>query len=432
MDLFTCGTTESNVQGGLVGLAIACILAQQLCRLKIGDRLHYQHEGWAGSFAPGGGRSLVDFHGAFDSVWHPYVLRYFRERLLHSKLYHLLRTFLEDRTVFLRSHAGQVEASPSLGSPQGSPLSPLLWNVVIDDLLSLRMPRGVTVQAYADDTDILVPAATTAALGAARTRITVRPPGAQTVLAFKEFIRILGVVFDARLSFFKRADYLRAKVTTLAARVAAFYAMQGSRVRPAHKTLLYRQVVLPALTYASPIWWSESRVDCRLYARMVSIQRVALLAITGTFRTTNTAALQVLMQAAPIDLELERLNAEFRLFALRRYVAFGALRYRPECVALPHRDMVQHPSLPAIAPFRRLSRRAACNACRVPGIHIYTDGSYTNLSAGAAYVVFDPNPTIIRVGRYRLLHATSVYAAEVVAFIEALKHVSGESHGYLY
>ncbi|KAH7969733.1 hypothetical protein HPB52_021701 [Rhipicephalus sanguineus] len=63
---------------------------------------------------------------------------------------------------------------------------------------------------------------------------------------------------------------------------------------------------------------------------------------------------------------------------------------------------------------RRLSRRAACNVCRAPGIHIYTDGSYANLSAGAAYVVLDPNPSIMRVDRFRLLH---------IAFIEALRHV---------
>ncbi|KAH7942836.1 hypothetical protein HPB52_001690 [Rhipicephalus sanguineus] len=156
---------------------------------------------------------------------------------------------------------------------------------------------------------------------------------------------------------------------------------------------------------------------------MVSIQRVVLLALTGAFRTTNTAALQVLMHAAPIDLELERLNAEFRLFTLRRHVAFGSLRYRPQWVALPHKDVVPHPSLPAVAPFRRLSRRAACNICRAPGVHIYTDGSYTSLSAGAAYVVLDPNPSIMRVGRFRLLAASSAYAAEVVAFIEALRHV---------
>lgn len=108
----------------------------------------------------------LDFHGALDSVWHPLVLRYFPERGLPSRLYHLLRTFLADRSVFVQSNAGRVEAHPTLGSPQGSPLSPLLWNVVIDSLLSLPMPPGVVVPAYADDTIILVPAPSRDALGA--------------------------------------------------------------------------------------------------------------------------------------------------------------------------------------------------------------------------------------------------------------------------
>ncbi|KAL1444046.1 hypothetical protein MTO96_030071 [Rhipicephalus appendiculatus] len=66
-----------------------------------------------------------------------------------------------------------------------------------------------------------------------------------------------------------------------------------------------------------------------------------------------------LVAGAPIDLELERLNAEFRLFALRRHVAFGSLRFRPDWVALPHRDIVAHPSLHAIPTFRRLTRPQA-------------------------------------------------------------------------
>ncbi|KAH7932581.1 hypothetical protein HPB52_024299 [Rhipicephalus sanguineus] len=282
----------------------------------------------------------VDFHGAFDSVWHPYVLRYFRERLLHSKLYHLLRTFLEERTVFLRSHAGQVEASPSLSSPQGrTQMTPV----------------------------ILLPAATTAALS------------------------------ELTLEVLRRVRLWADSVKVSLNRDKTFCVLFHHGARGVARTRI--TVVLPALTYASPIWWSESRVDCRLYARIVSIQRVALLAIPRAFRTTNP-----------------------RL--CRRYVAFSALRFRPEWVALPHKDVVQHPSLPAIAPFRRLSRHAACNACRVPGIPIYTDGSYTNLSAGAAYVVFDPKQTACRCFRRRFTQNAEPHVMEIRRLLNTVRRRS--------
>ncbi|KAH7963888.1 hypothetical protein HPB52_023761 [Rhipicephalus sanguineus] len=242
-------------------------------------------------------------------------------------------------------------------------------------------------------------------------------------LTFKESLSVLGVIFDRRLTFFHHADYLRNKVATLASRVATFLAMQRSCVRPTHKVLLYRQVILPALTYASPVWWGESHVDCRLYARMVTIQRVALLALTRAYRTTSTAAFQVLMQAPPIDLELERINAEFRLFTLRKYVAFGSLRYCPDWVANPHSAVATHPAAPAIVPFTRLTSAQARAASRASAVQVYTDGSFTSTSAGAAYVIFAPPDRVLAVGRYRLLRATSAYSAEVVAFREALRHL---------
>ncbi|KAH7963891.1 hypothetical protein HPB52_023764 [Rhipicephalus sanguineus] len=335
----------------------------------------------------------LDFHGAFDSVWHPLVLRYFRECALPSCLYHLLRTFLEERSVFVQSHAGRVDAHPTLGSPQGSPC--------------------VVVQAYADDTIILVPAPTRSALGDLASEVLRRVVSwSRTVkvalncdktfcvlfshgvggmervhptvllgpdepsLTFKESLRVLGVIFDRRLTFFHHAEYLRNKVATLASRVATFLAMQRSCVRPTHKVLLYRQVLLPALTYASPVWWGECHVDCRLYARMVTIQRVALLALTRAYHTNSTAALHVLMQAPPIDLELERINIEFRLFTLRKYVAFGSLRYCPDWVANPHSAKAIHPAAPAIVPFTRLTSAQARAASRARAVQVYTDGSF--------------------------------------------------------
>ncbi|KAH7963913.1 hypothetical protein HPB52_023786 [Rhipicephalus sanguineus] len=338
----------------------------------------------------------LDFHGAFDSVWHPLVLRYFRECALPSSLYHLLRTFLEERSVFVQSHAGRADAHPTLGSPQGSPLSPLLWNVIIDSLLSLPMPPGVVVQAYADDTIILVLAPTRSALGDLASEVLRR------VVSWSRTVNVLCFILPRRRgngtsppdgSPWPGRTFPH--IERIPARSRRHLRPQRSCVRPTHKVLLYRQVLLPALTYASPVWWGECHVDCRSYARM----------------------------APPIDLELERINIEFRLFTLRKYVAFGSLRYCPDWVANPHSTKANHPAAPAIVPFTRLTSAQARAALRARAVQVYTDGSFTSKAAGAAYVIFAPPDRVLAVGRYRLLRATSAYSAEVVEFREALRHL---------
>ncbi|KAH7963919.1 hypothetical protein HPB52_023792 [Rhipicephalus sanguineus] len=376
----------------------------------------------------------LDFHGAFDSVWHPLVLRYFRERALPSGLYHLLRTFLADRSVFVRSHAGQVEANPTLGSPQGSPLPPLLWNI---DIASRRHRAGLRGRYYHSSAGALsrctwqfgVCDKTFCVLcsrgfgGMERVNPTVRLAATEPTLQFRDFLRVLGVVFDRRLSFFHHADYLRQKVALLASRVAVFFAMQRSYFSPAHKLLMYRQVILPALTYGSPVWWSEDHVDCRLYASLITVQRVALFALTPAYRTTSTAAFQVLMHAPPIDLELERMNAEFRLFALRRHIAFGALRFRPSWVADAHEHVALHLSVPAAVPLMRLTSAQARFAARATAVHIYTDGSFTGASAGAAFVAFANPDRVLGVVAFQeaLLHGlTAQYALPVPLYTDCL------------
>lgn len=75
------------------------------------------------------------------------------------------------------------------------------------------------------------------------------------------------------------------------------------------KTSLYRNVFLPGVMYASPVWWDQLRPDCHLSSSVVSIQRAALLGLLGAYHTTRTTALQVLLNAPPI--KLERANAEY-------------------------------------------------------------------------------------------------------------------------
>lgn len=68
----------------------------------------------------------LDFQGAFDSVRHPVVLNFFSRHSCPSIRYLLLKSFLSSRKVVFRTRTEDASAAATIGSPQGSPLSPLL------------------------------------------------------------------------------------------------------------------------------------------------------------------------------------------------------------------------------------------------------------------------------------------------------------------
>ncbi|KAH6940801.1 hypothetical protein HPB50_006876 [Hyalomma asiaticum] len=199
--------------------------------------------------------------------------------------------------------------------------------------------------------------------------------------------------------------------------------MQGGLLRNEQKVTLYRNVILPSIMYGSPVWWDATCPDCRLKSRVISLQRAVLLNLLRAYKTTRTTALQVLMRAPPITLELERANAEFDLLIARKPVRYGELSVRPDSV-LPTLDVWQeHPAARRAFPFRRLAREEARRMARLPGLHVYTDGSYTDRLAGAAFIILGPRERIGAIGRYRVENATSAYCTEIIALIEAFRHL---------
>ena len=62
------------------------------------------------------------------------------------------RAFLEHRTVVLRVNDSEFSYQIRAGVPQGSPLSPTLFLVYVDDLLQ-QLSRVVQCQAFADDAE---------------------------------------------------------------------------------------------------------------------------------------------------------------------------------------------------------------------------------------------------------------------------------------
>ncbi len=93
----------------------------------------------------------LDLEKFFDRVNHDKLMGRIAQRVEDKRLLKLLRAFL---------HAGVMEnglVSPSVeGTPQGGPLSPLLSNLVLDELDRELERRGHRSVRYADDCNIYV------------------------------------------------------------------------------------------------------------------------------------------------------------------------------------------------------------------------------------------------------------------------------------
>jgi group II intron reverse transcriptase/maturase len=102
------------------------------------------------------------------SVGNEYVvdidLSKFFDRINHDRLIHRLKIYVKDKRILrligmiLRSGimSDGIITIPSEGSVQGSPLSPLLSNIVLDELDKELERRGLQFCRYADDSNIFV------------------------------------------------------------------------------------------------------------------------------------------------------------------------------------------------------------------------------------------------------------------------------------
>lgn len=93
----------------------------------------------------------LDLSKFFDEVNHDRLLSKLRERVLDRRVIHLVDRYL--RTGMMRNG---VEERRTKGTPQGSPLSPLLSNIVLDELDKELENRGLAFVRYADDFQIYV------------------------------------------------------------------------------------------------------------------------------------------------------------------------------------------------------------------------------------------------------------------------------------
>ena len=107
----------------------------------------------AQSYQQSGKRWVVDMDLAnfFDEVNHDRLISRIRKKVKDHRIIKLIRQYL--RTGIM---TGGVTTIREKGTPQGSPLSPLLSNIVLDELDKELESRGHSFCRYADDCNIYV------------------------------------------------------------------------------------------------------------------------------------------------------------------------------------------------------------------------------------------------------------------------------------
>ncbi|CAG5045599.1 unnamed protein product [Parnassius apollo] len=207
---------------------------------------------------------------------------------------------------------------------QGSTCGPVLWNIILDELLDTKLPAGCHIQAFADDVLLVVTAASAGklesaanlalhhiiewgrsvklAFGPTKTKLIAFTPKAKTAsinidghrLCFVPEVKLLGVILDEKLNFGKHVKH----VVNRAVRIfntLCMYSRPTWGAHPENISTIYQQVIMPTITYAAGIWGHVAQKRC-IRRALESMQRgFAIKAIRG-FRTVSTAAALALAQ----------------------------------------------------------------------------------------------------------------------------------------
>ena len=100
---------------------------------------------------------FLDLEKAFDLVWQQGLVQKVRDIGIQGKLYNYIRAFLKERkiTAKIKNTSSDIYQM-NTGVPQGSIISPTLFNIMIDDIFA-EIPCGIKYAIYADDGAMWLP-----------------------------------------------------------------------------------------------------------------------------------------------------------------------------------------------------------------------------------------------------------------------------------
>ena len=100
----------------------------------------------------------IDLSKAFDTVCHSKLIFKLEQYGLQGHLLRWIKEFLRNRTQQIKIKGYLSNPQPcNSGVPQGSVLSPILFNLYINDVVDVLSQAGVCCKLYADDVKLYFP-----------------------------------------------------------------------------------------------------------------------------------------------------------------------------------------------------------------------------------------------------------------------------------
>uniref|UniRef100_A0A2M4CVF1 Putative reverse transcriptase-like protein n=1 Tax=Anopheles darlingi TaxID=43151 RepID=A0A2M4CVF1_ANODA len=232
------------------------------------------------------GLVLLDLEKAFDTVWHNGLIYKLINFNFPTIIIKLICSFLRNREckVHINSNMSDPFTLPA-GLPQGSALSPVLFNIFTADIPRLKNasrfafaddfaicssskdPRKISkalsngiarYMAYCTSWKLKVNENKTEAVFFSRcTSLRKLPKKGLKIQSYeipwKNQVKYLGVYLDKRLTFKHHVD---AKLLAGSKAIRALYSFinRKSKLSTQNQILLYKAIVRPIITYAAPVW----------------------------------------------------------------------------------------------------------------------------------------------------------------------------------
>lgn len=250
----------------------------------------------------------LDIKKAFDSLWHRGLLYKLYILKVPSKFIRICRQFLENRRLSVKINNNTSDYFyPQQGTPQGSPLSTLLFNIYCYDIAT-NINRDKYILQFADDTTLIahnkslkvcIQNLQSLVDGVCewflRWRMKPNPEKSQYIIFYHRIstsspsivmkgikivpthsIKYLGVQIDNKLNFNLHTKMMKKKTISRAKHFSKLtYRKQGINIENATK--IYKSICRPLLEYAHPLY-----ANCKTTAlrNLEVAETTALRAIT--------------------------------------------------------------------------------------------------------------------------------------------------------